>query len=195
MDLPSDERWCAGGLPQLVAGTASRVRWQPYLTVLAYSCRINNRKELHFWFGSRPRGNSQNVVRTVRVVQKTTTGDIAQTVYFYLIRGPRQGRAPRPARRAGVGNRPDPDAGKAVQFQAAASSRLNEPLTRALRPFSVMAGTRPSMLTRPSVTRSSSASRVGVGNPAMGTRRAFNASHWSGRRSKSFSSLMLPRFE
>src|SRR5579859_3906086 len=93
----------ARGLSQLVAGTASRVRWRPYLTVLAYSCRINNRKELHFWFGSRPRGNSQNVVRTVRVVQKTTTGDIAQTVYFYLIRGPRQGRAPRPspARRRG----------------------------------------------------------------------------------------------
>lgn len=63
MNLPSDEK-CERLRPlsALVAGTASRVRWQPYLNVPVCRCRINNRKELHFSFRPRPTGNNGDVV-------------------------------------------------------------------------------------------------------------------------------------
>src|SRR3569832_1408975 len=98
INLPSD---VSGLFRNLVAGTTLRVRWQPYLTVPACGCRINNRKELHFWFKPRLRGNNQDFIRAPSRGSRATAGERAQTVHFYLIRGRRQGRSPGPTRRAG----------------------------------------------------------------------------------------------
>jgi len=100
--------------------------------------------------------------------------------------------------RHGAGARSTARHQKSRQNQAAASNNLNEPRIRALRPFGVMAGRWSLMVTRPSATRSSSTVRLKAdglvtGSPAAGARSAFSVSHWSGLRSKSLSSFMLPQ--
>jgi hypothetical protein len=138
------------------------------LDVPAYGCRINNRKELHFLFRPRLRGNNDKVSSGLCAGFNGREGDRARTGHCQLFRGPRQGRA--------SGN-PRTPSREPQRLQAAASSSLNEPLTSALRPFAVMAGTRSLMVARPSATRSSRARWVEAGSPAKGERMAFNASH------------------
>src|ERR1700722_6090878 len=173
-----------GGFPQFIAGTASRVREPPYLTIPPAVVALTIGKNCTFcldrdrWATMKTSSEpfigfkDQAVIRLKQcILNRSEVGDKAAPSAIW-------GQAPSPEPR-----RP----------QAAASSRLNEPLTSALRPFNVMAGPRSLIVARPSATRSSSANRAAAGCLAKGERSAFNASHWSGLRSKSLSSLMLPR--
>jgi hypothetical protein len=60
------------------------------LDVPAYGCRINNRKELHFLFRPRLRGNNDKVSSGLCAGFNGREGDRARTGHCQLFRGPRQ---------------------------------------------------------------------------------------------------------
>jgi hypothetical protein len=161
-----------------------------HLNASARSCRINNRKELQF--SVQTETASHFICRSGGLLRSVANMRIRPPLRYILNRSAAHHKAGLRGRIGSsrrLGSR---------RIQAAASNRRNEPRIRALRPFGVMAGTWSFMVTSPSARRSSSTVRLerdslASGSLATGARSAFSVSHWSGLRSKSLSSFMLPQ--